>query len=253
MKTSLLYRTDRVVKNRLVYVVPVESWKTLLLYRTDLVLKNCLVYVVPVESWKTSLLYRTDRVLKNCLVYVVPVESWKSSLLCRISRVPNKFVLFLTPAESCSLLLRLTFYGVSVLFECLFTDPLTVLHMLFFVIYFLYPSERITKFNYGRWSIQFVYFLFLLSLSNCLWIVSITNNYSPLKSTIFWDITPCSHPIFRRNISPPFSGSNKPSKIPAWKQMVSRLGLCDPEDGDDTFLWNVGWFSVDYTALYLIR
>jgi hypothetical protein len=40
-----------------------------------------------------------------------------------------------------------------------------------------------------------------------------------IKSTIFWDIKPCSslsQPTFRRNISPPFSGSkNKPSKKPA--------------------------------------
>jgi hypothetical protein len=44
--------------------------------------------------------------------------------------------------------------------------------------------------------------------------------------------------MFRRNISPPISGSkNKPSKISAWK-----LGLfCDPEVEGDMFPWNFGW------------
>jgi hypothetical protein len=75
-----------------------------------------------------------------------------------------------------------------------------------------------------------------------------------------------SHPTFRRNISPPSSGSkNKLSKKPAWKQAASTarvllatsfhagflLGLFfDPEDGGDMFLRNVGWLLTDYTALY---
>jgi hypothetical protein len=32
-----------------------------------------------------------------------------------------------------------------------------------------------------------------------------------------------SQQTFRRNISPPSSGSNKPSKVPAWKQAESRV------------------------------
>jgi hypothetical protein len=47
-----------------------------------------------------------------------------------------------------------------------------------------------------------------------------------LKSTIFCDVTPCSplsQPTFRRNISPPSSGSNnKSSKIPAWSRLILR-------------------------------
>jgi hypothetical protein len=53
-----------------------------------------------------------------------------------------------------------------------------------------------------------------------------------------------SQPTFQRNISPPSSGSNKPSKIPAELATCFHagilLGLFDPEDGDDTFLRNVG-------------
>jgi hypothetical protein len=48
-----------------------------------------------------------------------------------------------------------------------------------------------------------------------------------MKSNIFWDITQCSplksQPKFRRNISPPSSGSDKSRKIPVWKQVASRL------------------------------
>jgi hypothetical protein len=64
-----------------------------------------------------------------------------------------------------------------------------------------------------------------------------------------------SHPTFRRNISPPSSGSkNTPGKKPAWKQVartarLARLVLFDPEGGD-MFLRNVHWLSTDYTALY---
>jgi hypothetical protein len=49
-----------------------------------------------------------------------------------------------------------------------------------------------------------------------------------LKSTIFWDITPCSPlKVSRRfeRTSPPFSGSNKPSKISAWKKVTMRWYL----------------------------
>jgi hypothetical protein len=78
-----------------------------------------------------------------------------------------------------------------------------------------------------------------------------------------------SQPTFRRNISPPSSGSNKPSKIPAWKQVASRArvkssiallatsfyadilsGLFDPEDGGNILLRNFDWLSTEYTLLY---
>jgi hypothetical protein len=44
-----------------------------------------------------------------------------------------------------------------------------------------------------------------------------------MKDTVFWDITHAVHwktTTFRRNISPPPSGSNKPSSIPVWKQVT---------------------------------
>jgi hypothetical protein len=50
-------------------------------------------------------------------------------------------------------------------------------------------------------------------------------NNPVIKSTIFWNITPDSlvesQLTFWRNISPPFSGSNKLSNTPAWKQVTS--------------------------------
>jgi hypothetical protein len=70
-----------------------------------------------------------------------------------------------------------------------------------------------------------------------------------MKSTSSWDITPCSslkvNKTFRRNVSPPFSGSNKPSKIPAGNQ----LAICF-HDGGDMFIRNVGWLSTGYTTCY---
>jgi hypothetical protein len=57
-----------------------------------------------------------------------------------------------------------------------------------------------------------------------------------------------SKPKFRRNISPPPSGS---TLLATCFQAGFLLGLFfDPEDGDDMFLRNVSWPSTDYTALY---
>jgi hypothetical protein len=106
-----------------------------------------------------------------------------------------------------------------------------------------------------------------------------------MKSTIFWDIRPCtplkvngpfggkhclhlqgrrttqarnqrenrwqaeSAFIFRRKTSPPSSRSDKPSK----KTPQKVAGRLYPEDGSNVFLRNVGWLSTDYTALYSRR
>jgi hypothetical protein len=68
--------------------------------------------------------------------------------------------------------------------------------------------------------------------------------------------------MFRRNMSPPSSGSkNKLSMKPARsRQQVPVLpASCflrlsfDSEDGGDMFLRNVGWLSTDYKVLYPIR
>jgi hypothetical protein len=65
---------------------------------------------------------------------------------------------------------------------------------------------------------------------------------------------------FQRNVSPSSSESNKPSKMPVWKQVASwwscfhagiLLGLFNPEHGGDLLLHNNGWFLTDYMALYL--
>jgi hypothetical protein len=57
-----------------------------------------------------------------------------------------------------------------------------------------------------------------------------------MKSTVFWNIMPCSSVKVNHrsgwNISHPSSGSNKPSKIPAWKHVVILLGLFDHEDAN---------------------
>jgi hypothetical protein len=60
-----------------------------------------------------------------------------------------------------------------------------------------------------------------------------------MKSSIFWDITPCGPLKVNLRFGgtpPPSSGYNKPSKIPVRKQLSS----LDPEDGGDIFLRNVG-------------
>jgi hypothetical protein len=69
--------------------------------------------------------------------------------------------------------------------------------------------------------------------------------------------------MFRRNMSPPFSGSkNKPSKKlkkaepcipPAFYVGFLFYLLFDPEYEGDIFLRNIGWLSMDDTAVYSIR
>jgi hypothetical protein len=57
-----------------------------------------------------------------------------------------------------------------------------------------------------------------------------------MKSSVFWDISPCS----LLKVSQHLEGMCHP-----------HLSLSFyPEVGRDIFLWNVGWLSADYTALY---
>jgi hypothetical protein len=88
-----------------------------------------------------------------------------------------------------------------------------------------------------------------------------------MKSTIFWDITPCSLLIVNQHFRGTFrlhlqGRKNKLSNKPAWKQNAAfcllpafMLVYCpayffDSEDRGDMFLRNVSWHWVDYMALY---
>jgi hypothetical protein len=79
-----------------------------------------------------------------------------------------------------------------------------------------------------------------------------------MKSSILWDITPCS-PL---KIKWCFGGICR-LHLQDWRlsqarnqhEAGSKQGLLfllfNPEDGGEIFLRNVGWFSTDYTALYI--
>jgi hypothetical protein len=65
------------------------------------------------------------------------------------------------------------------------------------------------------------------------------------RSTFSYDVTPCSlvqHlAAFRRNLLPPSSQSkSKPDKQHSRSSGCYSFGVMDPEDGDNTFLRNVG-------------
>jgi hypothetical protein len=65
-----------------------------------------------------------------------------------------------------------------------------------------------------------------------------------MKSSTFWDITLCSH-WKSTNISEECAGS-------ACYLLHASFLICllfDPEDGDDMFLQNTGWLSVDYSVI----
>jgi hypothetical protein len=77
-----------------------------------------------------------------------------------------------------------------------------------------------------------------------------------MKSSIFWDIPPWSTLKVNRR----FGGTSRlhlqgrriSLTEPACHQLSSRflLGLfIDPKNGGDMLLWNVNWFSTDFTAL----
>jgi hypothetical protein len=62
-----------------------------------------------------------------------------------------------------------------------------------------------------------------------------------MKSSIFCDITPYS----------PLKINKRASPVRYVLHAGSWLGsFFDPEDEDDMFLRNAGWFSADYMALY---
>jgi hypothetical protein len=74
-----------------------------------------------------------------------------------------------------------------------------------------------------------------------------------MKSSAFWDIMPC-RPLkdgqcFRGTLSPEYAEQDTSMKA-GGKQWILLLLLFDREDGSDMFLWNIGWFSMDYVALY---
>jgi hypothetical protein len=78
-----------------------------------------------------------------------------------------------------------------------------------------------------------------------------------LKSTVFWDITPCSplrvnrrfggtyrlHLQGRKNKFRKKSRESRCTLVSCWTYFFN------PEDGGDMFLRNVGWHSTDYTTL----
>jgi hypothetical protein len=69
-----------------------------------------------------------------------------------------------------------------------------------------------------------------------------------MKSTIFWDITPCSPLKVNRRFGGKCYLYRQGRRI---IQAGFLLGFVfDHEDGSDIFLRNVGWLSTDYTALY---
>jgi hypothetical protein len=75
-----------------------------------------------------------------------------------------------------------------------------------------------------------------------------------MKSTILWDITPCSSLRVKRRFGGTYRLHLQGRKISRRRnQRESRwqVELCFyPEDGGDMFLRNVSWLSTDYTASY---
>jgi hypothetical protein len=72
--------------------------------------------------------------------------------------------------------------------------------------------------------------------------------YYLLGYNTVWSVE--SPPAFRRNISPPSSGSNKRRLVTCFHTGILLDLFFDLEDGGNMFLRNVGWLSTDYMALY---
>jgi hypothetical protein len=95
------------------------------------------------------------------------------------------------------------------------------------------------------WYKYVVSFFFLGSHLQCIYIFRgfSSAQSSPLKSSIFWDITPCSllkvNRCFRETCFLHLQG----------RRIATQE--TNPEDRGDMFLQNVGWLSADYTGLYL--
>jgi hypothetical protein len=100
-------------------------------------------------------------------------------------------------------------------------------------------------------------------LAACTWSTILTEFAAMIeKSSIFWDITPCSqlkvnrrfgrichHHIQSRKIGPV-----RNQRECKWPQVGFLLGLFfDPEDGGDIFPRNISRLSTGYTVLYLRR
>jgi hypothetical protein len=72
-----------------------------------------------------------------------------------------------------------------------------------------------------------------------------------MKSSIFWDITPCSPLKVNRSFGGTYRLHLQGRRISrARDQRESRwqAALCNPENRGDMFLRNVAWLSTDYTA-----
>jgi hypothetical protein len=80
-----------------------------------------------------------------------------------------------------------------------------------------------------------------------------------MKSTIFWDITPCSPLKVNRRFGGMYRLHLQGRRISRGRNQHALLVTCfhadfllslffDPEDGGDMFPWNVGWLSTDYMA-----
>jgi hypothetical protein len=166
---------------------------------------------------------------QNLSVLVYTAESQYPGLYRRISVswfIPqNLSVLFYTAESQCPFLYR----RISV--SCFIPQNLSVL---------VYTAESVPSVVCpdGLSSFVFVGFEVLTEVV--------------MKSTILWDITPCSALKINRR----FGGTCR--KKPAWKQVALLvtyfhagflLGLLfDSEDGNDMFLRNVGWLSTDYIS-----
>jgi hypothetical protein len=78
-----------------------------------------------------------------------------------------------------------------------------------------------------------------------------------MKSTNFWDITPCSPLSFIRRFRGTYrldlqGRKNKPNKKPGGKHIATCFHagfLLDPEDGGDMFLRNVGFLPSAFTLV----